>query len=296
MNDSFKNAWRTLSLACLCIVFLWIFPAQVALSDDGYVCYHSAIVPEEVENENITYTQSVRNQQFCEIMPLFNDEYNKRQVTESYSTFLTDTCEEYLWDEALSDETKAKFLAKYSYYGATDVILNGPRLWVLDEIENLFDEMPECTVENYGKKFSYVDGLQSQLGAQIQYRSEDKEIFESENEPPYSEKIVRRWTRWTYKAGNMVYELTNTNSAGKTGVPDVYIMQTIDLTKLNSPNELPYLVTKLETLPPGWAYSIRELKEDYCLEAHGDAVVIHDDMGSGYQRRTNLGRVACAKE
>ena len=304
MNYSFKNAWRILPLAFLCIFFFCIFPAHVvALSDDECVFYDSPI-KDECPEGGCRSLKSTKYNIYCEIMPLFYDEENNRQVTESYNTFGVDICTKDLWEEALSEEAEEKFLDIYSDKGATRVVLNGPRLWVVDEIDTLYNEVPECASETYGKKvFSYVNGLQAGLGGQIEYGPDDTDIF-IENEEPYSEYTVQRWTRWTYKAGTMVHELTNTNCDCKPEEPDVYIMQAIDPTQMIWTDGLPdplqynllHLGERLDLPDDNWEYGSRILEEDYCLEAYGDALVIHDNLGSGYQKRTNLGREACSKK
>ncbi|NEO87521.1 MAG: hypothetical protein F6J87_25155 [Spirulina sp. SIO3F2] len=321
MNYSFKNAWQALLLACFCIVCFCLSPAYGALADEGnynhayiYHAYDSPIVDEPSHDSPIT-SDSVRNTMYCEIMPLFYDKRSHednisddREVTESYNTYPDHDCDLELWeDEDLRAESKREFLDTYSGEGeledkALDVILNGPRLWVLDKIDSPKNGVPQCIQEVSGKEFSYLEGVPAALGAQIEYMVGDPIIFASPNEPPYFEQTVRRWTKWTWtykednpnSIDNMVYELVHHNS-GDPGEDDVYIMQSIDLNQVASPGELPDLVDNPDfILPPdgNWEYRVRQLSgEDYELEANGNAVVIHDSLGNGYQRTTHLDSV-----
>jgi hypothetical protein len=152
-------------------------------------------------------------------------------------------------------------------YGASFVVLNGPRYWTMDEIQ-----ASGTTVNQTKESFA---GIEMNLRATIELGL-IKQLMGSKH---FSPNEIVRTTAFNYKAGTPVYELTS--PAG-----EVYVMQSYS--QIVNPklvmSDLPDLAKQLK-LPTGWTYKSRVLEQDLSLVANGIAYVLQDNLSNSYQRR-----------
>jgi hypothetical protein len=95
---------------------------------------------------------------------------------------------------------------------------------------------------------------------------------------PYSEHTIVRRNTWVWNKGRQVYEL---HAPGRA----TYVMQA--WSQIRDPSEgladLSPLGARL-MLPAGWSYTVRKLRRDLVLAAHGSATVVQDELLNTYQR------------
>lgn len=174
-----------------------------------------------------------------------------------YNTVGLNDCPQDKWDK-LDPKKLARDLK------ARKVLLNGPRYFMMDEI----------ALQNPGAIKDF-DGLEARHLAEVQMS-----IFTMlRGRPkPYTENTVSRTSRYVYKAGRPIYQLT---------APDgtTYVLQTYSLTvdPTLTENDLPRLAARLE-LPKGWTFTSRIPKTDLVLTSHGTAKVLQDNLENSYQR------------
>lgn len=201
---------------------------------------------------------NLRGTRYCEIIPVYRDGLSFR--LEVYNTLGQNDCPPAVW-EAIDPKALAKEL------GAEEVVMNGPRFWVMDRIIAAGDTKDGATKE--------FDGLAATQRATLSLPLRDI-LFGSK---PYSEKTVVRDTTYVYDAGQPVYEISDDKG-------NVYVMQTFaeivekDLTM----DDLAGLAARLD-LPRGWTYASRVLDAEMRLVATGAAHLIQDDLQNSYQRR-----------
>jgi hypothetical protein len=200
----------------------------------------------------------LRGTRYCEIIPVYRDGISFN--LEVYNTLGQNDCPPAIWD-AIDPKALAKEL------GAEEVVMNGPRFWVMDHIIASGDTKDGAT-----KVFA---GLAATQRATLSLPFRDI-IFGSR---PYSEKTINRDTTYVYDAGKPVYEITDDDG-------NVYVMQTYaeivdkDLTM----DDLATLGERLK-LPRGWSYAARTLDAELQLTASGEAYLIQDELQNSYQRR-----------
>jgi len=215
----------------------------------------------QTNNVNPKYEKSVsnlRNLRYCEVI------YGKRDfLTLEVKVFNTqglNLCPEAQW-KTLTKESIEKA------YGASFVLLNGPRYWTMDEIQ-----AAGSTVNSVKESFGGIDmNLRATLKVGLL-----KQLLGSKQ---YSPNEIIRTTNFIYKAGTPIYELTS-----PTG--EIYVMQSYS--QIVNPNlamsDLPDLAKQLK-LPSGWTYQSRVLDQELSLIANGIAYVLQDNLSNSYQRR-----------
>jgi hypothetical protein len=208
-----------------------------------------------------TYEKTIanlRNQRYCEVL-IGKRDWLKLEVR-VFNTQGLNLCPEAQW-KALTKESIAKS------YDASFVLLNGPRYWMMDEIQASGN-----TVNDVKKMFG---GIGMNLRATVKL-SLLKQLMGSKN---YTANEVARTTNFIYRAGSTIYELTSP-------VDEVYVMQSY--AQIVNPNlnmkDLPVLSEQLK-LPAGWTYRSRVLDQDLSLVANGIAYVLQDNLSNSYQRR-----------
>jgi hypothetical protein len=214
-----------------------------------------------IANAQPLYEKSVtnlRNQRYCEI--LYGQRHFLKLEVKVFNTQGLNSCPEERW-QALSKEAIVK------QFDASTVVLNGPRYWMMDEIQ-----ADGSTLNHVKQSFG---GIEMNLRAVIEVGLL-KQILGYKRFTPNQ---VIRTTNFVYKAGNLIYELTS--PAG-----EVYVMQSysqIENPKL-SVKDLATLGNQLK-LPSGWKYQSRILDQDLSLVANGLAYVLQDNLSNSYQRR-----------
>lgn len=146
--------------------------------------------------------------------------------------------------------------------GASFVIPNGRRYWVLDRIES-----HRVTPRRQ------LGGHEFLVPAVLKLT-----VWDVLNREPYHPKVVERDTIYTYNAGSKVYRLIDQD--GK-----VYTMQSA--TRTVDPNQtidtLERLGERLD-LPEGWQFRVDVLDEDLVLASGGRTEVLQDNFQNTYQR------------
>ncbi|MFO0580143.1 MAG: hypothetical protein U1A78_39725 [Polyangia bacterium] len=220
---------------------------------------HSAMqtVPAITPTQSAPLPEDLRNWRYCEVIPVFQK--GLQLNVEVYNTLGLNECPAEAWAK-LSAEALAK------QYGAKLVKLNGPRYWVLNKLVGAGDTASGQVADFGGIQMKRVGMLQTKVW---QGTVGDK---------LYTPNEVHRTTVYTYRAGNLVYELTSPSG-------EVYRMQSyaqIADPKL-SIDDLENLGSRLK-LPAGWSYRARRLDADTELKTDGLAYVINDDFYNSYQR------------
>ena len=210
---------------------------------------------------NPTFEKSVsnlRNQRYCEVLVGKRD-WLKLEV-KVFNTQGLNLCPEAQWKD-LTKESVAK------NFDASFVLLNGPRYWIMDEIQAAGN-----TVNDIKASFG---GIEMNLRATIQL-SLMKQFIGSKQFTPNE---ITRTTNFVYKSGNAIYELTSPGG-------DVYVMQSYSqiVNPTLNMKDLPELGQQLK-LPAGWTYRSRVLDKDLSLVANGVAYVLQDNLANSYQRR-----------
>lgn len=214
-------------------------------------------VPAVVPTQSLPAPGDLRDWRYCEVIPVFQDRLTLN--VEVYNTLGLNDCPAEGWAK-LNAEAMAK------QYGAKLVKLNGPRHWVLNKLVGGGATVSGKVVDFGGIQMKLVGALQTKIW---QGTVGDK---------LYTPNEVHRNTVYTYRAGNLVYELTSPSG-------EVYMMQSY--AQITDPKltlaDLENLGSRLK-LPGGWNYRARRLDADVELKADGLAYVINDDFYNSYQR------------
>ena len=200
----------------------------------------------------------LRGTRYCEIIPVYRDGLSFN--LEVYNTLGQNDCPPEIWD-AIDPKKLAKEL------DAEEVVMNGPRFWVMDRIIG--------SGETMDGKTKVFDGLAATQRATLSLPLRDI-LFGSR---PYSEKTINRDTTYIYDAGKPVYEITDDRG-------NIYVMQTFAeiVDKALAMDDLAGLGERLK-LPRGWSYASRVLDAEMQLTASGEAYLIQDELQNSYQRK-----------
>jgi hypothetical protein len=145
--------------------------------------------------------------------------------------------------------------------GATLVVLNGPRHFLMDSVT----ARPGRVRRFHGQRLRRVATLPIRTAADLQ-------------QTPYTDRIVARDNVWRWRRGRPVYELVAPGG-------DVYVMQAYS--QIRDPKlrigQLRGLGKRL-ALPPGWRYRVRRLARPLALAATGGrATILQDELQNTYQ-------------
>lgn len=151
--------------------------------------------------------------------------------------------------------------------GATFVVLNGPRHFLMDSA---------TAVTGRVRSFH---GLRMRKVATIPIRSLAELV-----QTPYTDRIISRTNTWRWNKGRTVFELVAPGG-------DTYVMQSY--AQIKDPSlrigKLRSLGRRLK-LPPGWRYRARKLRHPLVLVARGRATVLQDELQNTYQLATTTWR------
>lgn len=203
-------------------------------------------------------TSGLYDARYCELFVLRGAPPNAQASV--WNTIKLNRCPQAQW-EAVDPGALAKEL------GATAVVLNGPRHFLMDS-----------AAASTGGVHSF-DGLRARKVATIPIRSASDLVS-----TPYTDRTIKRRNTWRWKRTRLVYELVAPGG-------DVYVMQSyaqirdpkLTLGKLRS------LGRRLE-LPEGWRYRVRRLRRPLVLGARGRATILQDDLLNTYQLRKAVRR------
>jgi hypothetical protein len=175
-----------------------------------------------------------------------------------YNSFPLNDCPAELWS-ALDAQAIA------TENGAAAALLNGPRYWLMNDIEKE-PQGPQLT-----KTFGGIEMIQQ---ATVQ--------LSSMNPAPYTVNEVSRHTVFVFDAGQEVYELIDPDGQR-------WVMQT--WSQVADPNlsraDLPGLASRLD-LPEGWTYQPRVLADTLRVDTRTvPAHVLQDNLTNSYSRETD---------
>ncbi|BBY37432.1 hypothetical protein MMAN_15660 [Mycobacterium mantenii] len=170
-----------------------------------------------------------------------------------YNSFPLNDCPEDLWS-ALDAHALA------TEHGAAAALLNGPRYWLMNDIEKE-NRGPQIT-----KSFGGIEMIQQ---ATV--------LLSSMNPAPYVPNTVNRHTVFVFNAGQEVYELIDPQ--GQHWVMQTW-SQVADPTLSRA--DLPRLADRLD-LPAGWAYQPRMLTDELRVDTTQRAAqVLQDNLTNSY--------------
>jgi hypothetical protein len=146
--------------------------------------------------------------------------------------------------------------------GATAVVLNGPRHFLMDSVTGARTGRVRSF---HGQRLREVAALPIRTAIEMA-------------QTPYTERTVDRTNVWRWKAGRRIFELI---APGGTR----YVMQAYAQIKDRhlTLGRLPRLGSRLH-LPAGWRYRSRVLRRPLALGATGSATILQDDLQDTYQR------------
>jgi hypothetical protein len=199
--------------------------------------------------------EGVRNVRYCELIPVLRRGF--RLVATVYNTLGQNDCPAELWDKITEAAMRKRF-------GAIEVVLNGPRHFVMDTIMATGDTASGVAID--------AGGLQLTARATIELRLAELRT------KPYRERAIERDTRYLFKAGQPMFLLVRGDGVR-------YAMQSYAqmVDKALSYADLPKLGDRLK-LPAGWRYDTMTPDADLVLAAKGRAIVVQDDLDNTYQK------------
>jgi hypothetical protein len=194
----------------------------------------------------------MRDTRYCEIFTVF---LSPSPVARVNNTYGLNRCRQGWWDSLDAGELAAES-------GADLVLLNGPRYWTLDKVK-VSDPGP--IIELAGKRLREVATIDlAEVGLAPP--------------PPFTPVRITRGTKFVFFAGRRVFQLTDPNGRR-------YVMQSYS--QLVDPDldfrDLRRIGTRI-SLPEGWSYRVRKLKNRLVLRANGRATIVQDGLKNTYQR------------
>lgn len=198
----------------------------------------------------IANAASVHGQRYCEIV--YSKDYMDFYV---YSTHSVNQCPQPWW-KTLNQKVITKHL------GASYVFLNGPRIWVADEISN-FNPSKKVTINgaNLPQVASFHSNLQSLL----------------KRHGPFVDYEVKRPQIYHFHAGSKIYELVNPKG-------QVYVLNSISLKhRTQSLEHLEQLASQIK-FPQGWKFKSGTINSELKLgPTNQDIHVVMDEFDNTYQ-------------
>ncbi len=239
------------------VLAVLVLTAMVVLNSGDSIEVYANRIPAVKQTQFIEHAEDWRNLRYGEIIPIFRS--GLTIYVEVYNTVHFNELPQGLWDK-LDAEAMAK------EYGAQRVIKNGPRYWLVNQIDSR-GKSENGKVADFG-------GIEMMLRGKVQFSILDGGLGKTF----YSEKAINRETTFHFWKGNRVYELTSPKG-------EIYRMQsyaqikdkTLTIDKLDKLGE------RLD-LPEGWSYNTRILEENSTMVADGVAYVINDELGNSYQK------------
>jgi hypothetical protein len=232
-----------------------VAPLLLSLTSLGAGCG----IPSEGTNDTDAATpESVRGDRYCEVLLAFVE--SDAIEAEVWGTQGLNDCPEAAWVSIDPAAVRAEF-------GATAVVLNGPRHWVLDRFSG---ERPPGSPRLFGTL------EMQQLAALTLAPGTTSSV-------PYVERTVQRNAEFEFRAGSEIYELLAPDGAA-------YVMQSYAqiVDPSLSESDLPGLGARL-ALPDGWQYRARTLEAALVVSTPGEATVVQDDLQNTYSRYVDGG-------
>jgi hypothetical protein len=210
----------------------------------------AALAPSAIAEGEVT---GARDRRYCEIFVVRRT--GLQLEGDVYNTLGLNDCPQAQW--AAIDPAKLK-----NERDAFTIVMNGPRHFVMDRI----------VIERQAQSPASFQSLMMNLVAVLHFPWRDLV-----NRTPYTEHKVSRRTRFTFDAGEPVYELISPSG-------DVYVMQSYS--EIVDPSQrmadLQNLGSRLK-LPAGWKFRTRILSAPLTVIATGEARILQDDLENTYQ-------------
>lgn len=195
----------------------------------------------------------MRGLRYCEILLLSRTDTGL--VAEVYNTYPLNDCPVDAW-------TSLDAAAVATEYGVPLALVNGPRFWLMDNVEKA--DPDSVVTREFG-------GIAMNRYAQVVIGSPETAG------KPYAPQVVDRKARFTFLAGRTIFVLTAIDGSE-------YVMQSWSQQRDSSLSEtdLETLGSRLE-LPEGWTYSSRVLTEDLIVDTTSrPAQVLQDELMNSY--------------
>jgi hypothetical protein len=202
-------------------------------------------------------TTGLRNQRYCEVIPSVTQ--GGTVTTYIYNTQGLNLCPADQWDALTEAEVNQE-------YGSQKAQLNGPRYWMMDDLDATGSSTTGQTFTFGGIKMLLRGTLVTPVGTP------------TVGEQFYVPNTVQRQTVYTYQAGQPMYELLDPDK-------NVYVMQSYSqiVDKSLTINQLPALGHIL-SLPKGWRYREKTPRHSIQLITTGIAYVVNDNLADSYER------------
>src|ERR1044072_3839163 len=134
---------------------------------------------------------NLRNVRYCEVIPI--TQQGQTVTSWIYNTLCLNDCPEQQWNALTDAEAQQEYSADHpDTIGANK---NGPRYWVMDQLEGSGSSTPN--------PFTF-GGIDMQLRGSVDTKSGQGTVGEGNPWEPFQ---VQRNTVYTYKGGELVYQL-----------------------------------------------------------------------------------------
>lgn len=204
------------------------------------------------------HSDHLRNKRYCEVLYGERAFFNLR--IKVFSTEGINDCSADLWAQITKESVVAT-------RGASFVLLNGPRFWVMDQI-NVVNGGAEKADEMFVN-------LQMRQRATLTINIWDQ-LFQPQF---YSARAINRKTEFIYRAGSNIYELISPQG-------EVYVMQSYSqMVDKNLAEDGLLLLGEKLILPQGWKFRVVKKGRDLTLRANSVAHVLQDNLRNSYQRQ-----------
>ena len=226
-------------------------PSRAARAALASAAVLAAVVLAPAATASAAGVTGIHDARYCEIIVLKGVPPTAK--ADVWNTIGTNRCPAAWW-RSLDAGALAKEL------GATLVVLNGPRHFLMDSAVG-----KTAGVRSFhGQRLTKVATIPIRSAADLARTA-------------YTDRTISRSNLWRWRAGRTVFELVAPGG-------DVYVMQAY--AQIVDPKltlaQLPRLGRRL-ALPEGWRYRTRKLRRTLVLGATGSATITQDELQNTYQ-------------
>lgn len=205
-------------------------------------------------------TANMYDKRYCEYLFVYSG--SSGLYADVWNTFGLNNCPAKKWEASSAASLTAEM-------GAMATKLNGPRHWLIDRAQIIFDTSttpPQGTVRSFA-------GLRMRLLTTVDVPS----VNGAPGVAPYTETTVNRRTNFTFSRRHPVRVLIAPSGAR-------YAMQAYSQIKDSSLREskLNRLGSRL-ALPAGWRFKVMDISRDLTLRTAARTTVIQDELENTYQ-------------
>jgi hypothetical protein len=206
----------------------------------------------------VHHGSDLHDARYCEILELHGLPPSVKVTV--WNTIRLNNCPDAKW-RSFDAGTLAKEL------GATLVILNGPRHFLMDSATAATGRVRSF----HGMRMRKVATIPIHSAAELA-------------QVPYTDRTISRTNTWRWRKGRTVFELVAPGG-------DTYVMQSYSQIKDPSQtlSDLSTLGRRLKP-PTGWHYRVRKLRAPLVLRARGRATILQDELQNTYQLATTTRR------